>query len=449
MSSHVRYGSRLVGDRFDLVPRQSAFGCLVRLARLNHLRHRDLNATFGLRLRRADSLPQVLARSRHQLKLAASLGCEPDDAWRPATWHPFQGGPAGIGIDALRYCLACIRTGYHCHLHQLPWFDRCPWHGVRLRSGCPRCGGSIADAGSAERPFLTCSCGFDLLDERSAARLAAAPPGAADIIDRYLTWAHQARDRHVLIGAAGVPFTFAVAAALVRVPRQFAAACNTQDFTSRAVHVRTYRTNSELPLADGAEDERRLAVLSSDCPQLLELPNYLTDSVRAVARETARKLPAGSLTEREQLLFLGYPGADLAGFRRADRPSFGTVRCLPPMEVGPRRFLELNSVHPAVLRTIAAVALSPLDRSVPHAALPLTRRIQRDLLCRGYAEGLRAILSRYIPELHDLPRDRPHLTAGWALIGTSAPFCARVAFTLIDGRAAPADLLSSARRQRR
>lgn len=74
------------------------------------------------------------------------------------------------------------------------------------------------------------------------------------------------------------------------------------------------------------------------------------------------------------------------------------------------------------------------------------RRIQRDLLCRGYAEGMRAVLSRYAPALHSLGRDRPHLTAGWVLLRTSAPFGALVAFTRVDARSDAADSLSDARR---
>ena len=51
-----RYGARMVGDRLEILPGQSAFGCVARLVRLNHFKYADIFRLFGLRLRRDDDL---------------------------------------------------------------------------------------------------------------------------------------------------------------------------------------------------------------------------------------------------------------------------------------------------------------------------------------------------------------------------------------------------------
>ena len=64
------------------------------------------------------------------------------------------------------------------------------------------------------------------------------------------------------------------------------------------------------------------------------------------------------------------------------------------------------------------------------------------LLGRGYSEGLRAVLSRYVPALYEMPRDRPHLSAAWLMISRRTK-AIRVAFATIDTRLSPADALTS------
>lgn len=445
----ARYGARMVGDRFEAVPAQSAFGCVARLVRLNHFSHPDLYRLFGLRLRRSDDLHRVLARSgRRRAALADALGIREADEWRPDYWHPFQGGWAEIGTEAFRYCRACLRVGYHCHLHQLPWIAACPWHGVRLQVGCPKCGGTIAVSGDARRPLLTCACGFDLMDERAAARLVSTPAGQSEAVSRYLAWAIDSREAQVLVGSPDVPFSDHTARTLVRVPQSIVASSTRAPSQSAGCgHGRSYQVRAGGRSIALPSDAQRLEALAADCPQMLELPEFLVTELRAVARELAHKLPPGSLTEREQLLFLGTPEANLSGFTQADRPTSGTVRCLPPMTVGPRRFLDLRSIHPIVLRTV--LSLEPgSGRAVASGELEIRRRVQRDLVCRGYAEGMRAVLSRYAPALHGLSRDRPHLTAGWVLLHTRTPYGARVAFTRVDARSNAADALTAARRDR-
>jgi hypothetical protein len=382
--------------------------------------------------------------------LADSLQLERPDIWHPRCWHPFEGGPPGLALATFRYCLGCIRVGYHPMLHQMPWVATCPWHCIRLRSGCPRCNRAITVSGGTDRKLLTCECGFDLLNESAAARLAAPLAGAADAINLYLHWASAAKEEWRLIGATDVPLSSPILTALVdpALDGPWQGAPN----AGGRYHGRRYGGQAR---GGQGEDGAWPRGLTSDCPQVLELPEQWGRPVQAVAYDLARKLPPGSLTLQEQLLFLGTDIPDPDTFEPADRHTSGTVRCLPPMAAGPRRFLNLSSVHPAVVRTIVGLegwAATAADAEPPpeeaSASVRLALRVAGDLLCRGYAEGMRAVLSRYVPALYELGRDRPHLSAAWALARTRPPGEILVAFARVDDRQAPADVLSSAQTRR-
>jgi hypothetical protein len=444
------YAGRLVGDRVEAFPGQSPFGYVARLARLNQLSSGDFHSLFGLRVQRNDDLLGHLALSqRCQGALAKALNFEVPETWNPIAWHPFAGGAPNIGLEVFRYCIGCIRVGYHCGLHQMPWLTSCPWHGVRLRHGCPKCGGAIAVSGDTGRKLLTCACGFDLLNETTTARLNAAPANAAKTVTAYMAWAGSLRRNQWLAGPPNMLITQETAVALIRPPKFLAAAVDPPNRIS--VHQRQYRPAP--PRQALLEDAQLLGEFTGDFPKVLELPAYLIESTQAIARNVAAKLPAGSLTEREQLLFLGTPEADLSSFEAADRSTSGTIGYLPPLPVGPRRFLELSSLHPIVIRTIARLQSAPClaqDNGIDGVrANSMRRRVEGDLLCRGYAEGIRAVLSRYVPSLYTMRRDRPHLTAAWCLIRTEPQYTVRVAYTPIDHQEAAPDALIQARSRRR
>ena len=445
MTSGDAYGSKFVGNQPEFLPGQSAFGWVARLARLNQLRPEDLHHMFGLRVRRSDDLLRVLALSEKAKEaLATSLMHDSSGEWNPRFWYPFTGGAPDLTLGSFRYCLGCVRVGYHPMLHQMPWISVCPWHRVRLRTVCPRCDGAIAVSGDAGRKLLSCECGFDLLDESAAARLSAPPAGAADAVARCARVASIARDEWLLIGLDHVSLTPAMLVALI--PSELSGQVLWDVQQTGRCHTRTYR--------GGCPDESLAPRtwpkgIASDCPQLLELPDAWARSVHAVARNLACKLPVGSLTLQEHLLFLGGQVASHDSFFPADRGTSVTVRCLPPMTAGPRKFLDLSSVHPVVIRTMAELACS--SGSVMASArgdesslgTALAHKVAGALLCRGYAEGLRAVLSRYVPALYELNRDRPHLSAAWMLVSRRSHEI-RVAFTRIDTRLAPSDALTSA-----
>lgn len=445
MTSGSGYGINFVGNHPELLPGQSAFGWLARLARLNQLRPKDFHHMFGLRLKRSDDLMRFLAMSeRAKEVLADSLMHGSFDTWRPRFWFPFEGGPDNFALESFRYCLGCIRVGYHPMLHQMPWITVCPWHGIRLRSGCPRCGGSITVSGDVERKLLSCGCGLDLFNESAAARLSAPPHGAADTIAQRASEASAARKDWLLVGLPNVPLTSAMLAALISPDIYRSGRWSRRD--RKQCHNRSFRE----ALSDKFQTPRSWPKeLMNSCPAALELPETWARSVYAVARNLATKLPDGSLTLQEHILFLGGQIADSSKFSPADRGTSGTVRCLPPMAAGPRRFLDLSSVHPVVVRTMAELARSPGriktigPENAVAAGTSVTQRVAGALLCRGYAEGLRAILSRYVPALYGSPRDRPHLSAAWILVNRRTDEV-RVAFAEVDKGVAPSDALTSA-----
>lgn len=450
MIAFRRYASRLVGDRIDALPGQSTFGYVARLARLNLLSSSDFRRVLGLRVHRSVNLLEHLVLSRRcQEALAESLNFEIPETWNPTAWHPFAGGMPTIGFEVFRYCIGCIRVGYHCGLHQMPWLSTCPWHGVRLRHGCPKCGGAIAVSGDAGRKLLTCVCGFDLLNETATARLNAAPSNAEKAVSDYLNWAEPLRRSRWLTGPPNTPITHEAAATLIQPPKFFVTATDLPDRIS--IHHRQYRP--ALPRQALPDDAQLLGGLLGDFPKVLELPACLIRGAQAVARDVAAKLPAGSLTEREQLLFLGTPEADLSSFEAADRSASGTIGYLPPLPVGPRHFLELSSIHPIVIRMIAKMQTAPcFARSTETdnvQANSMRRRVESGLLCRGYAEGIRTVLSRYVPSLYTSKRDRPHLTVAWCLIETESPYAVWAAFIPINRQEAASDTLLQARPYRR
>lgn len=435
---------RLVGDRFELVPAQSAFGCLVRLARLNQLAPTDFRSFFGLYARRSDDIHHLLATSpRRRQALATALKLDLPDAWDPSVWNPYREYQVvQTGSTLFRYCLVCMRVGYHCQLHQLPWFDRCPWHGVGLRTGCPRCNGALATSTGAGRKLLTCSCGMDLLNESAAARLRKPAEGAQAYLDQYLPWAHDLRSSQVLIGALPQAPSVEALQQLVQLPEALKGAASRPHRPPR-----TYQCGLSPEELRPAEDAHRLMALRDAVPRMLHLPEFMVKSCDEVVQEVARSLPPNSLSSRERALFLGRTSgeADVT----ANRETSAVVISLPPLSMGADHFLNLQSVHPLCARFLVYLedayeaAIPGLRLGPGNQALTLLRRTQRDLLSRHYAEGLRAILARHVPELYSNQRRKLQLTAPLALIRFDGRPSISVTFTRMNSYEDPNDVLTA------
>lgn len=445
MSALSTMPMRLVGDRFELVPAQSAFGCLLRITRLNQLKSADFRSFFGLYVGRDDDLNHILATSpRRRQAMAAALKLELPDTWDPGTWKPYREHQVTSAVKTpLRYCMACIRLGYHCYIHQLPWISNCPWHGVNLRTNCPRCDGRLATTSGAGRKLLTCSCGMDLLNESAAARLSRPVEGAERYLDAYLTWAKTMRHCQVLVGAPPVVPSSHALSQLVKMP----ATLRRPESSPSPTPARAYQRDLPPERLSPAEDARRMMGLRDDVPRMLHLPRFMENGCASVARETALTLPAGSLSPRERTFFLGMTAEDS---EEPLRPQASAVVCsLPPLAIGDQRFLNLQSIHPVCARFLVhledafAIDVPGLAADLREQTLGLLRRVQSDVLCRHYSEGLRAILARYVPQLYAGHKGRLQLTVPLALARLDGDPCVWMAFTSMSTYEDANDLLTA------
>ncbi|TXI48883.1 MAG: hypothetical protein E6Q50_09315 [Lysobacter sp.] len=130
-------------------------------------------------------------------------------AFDPTHWWPEAlRALATPFADPLRFCPVCLEQGYHTHLFQLPWWQRCPVHDLDLLSTCPGCGGSLAGLGLRAPPkyALYCSrCDRDFVDTGALVDAARSP-----IVERW----------HTIVGAhrvwaSAVSNAFVVAPTLV------------------------------------------------------------------------------------------------------------------------------------------------------------------------------------------------------------------------------------------
>lgn len=414
-----------VGSDLRVLPATSAFGILARVVRLNALEPIDLFRLLGIRTRRADDLSEVMTFSEARqtaLARALRLAATPS-TWNLTAWFPFQSSSDILKPGwVLRYCPQCMYSGYHTLLHQLPWIHRCPWHGVALRNTCTRCGKeppALADWCFDQN--LTCPCGHALLSTESALKQSAGPPkGASEFIAAYLEWVAKERARTILVTPELPANPASALSDLIRLPKDLA--YKGGRYAPQA-HKRFWRTTVGGSAPD-QEALRQLDTLRQDRPGFLTVPTQLRHSIARVAADLALKLPASTLTDREMTLFLAGAGIEAPRqFQPARRGFSGPLSALPPWDVAGQQFLNLACVHPVSYRTIAKLVDIALDgRSIfdfhgqaTINELNLLIRVCGQLLTRGYAEGLRATLSRHIPELFGMGRDSPHLAQPWML----------------------------------
>ncbi|MBB6337923.1 hypothetical protein FHR59_002133 [Xanthomonas arboricola] len=414
-----------VGMDLRVVPATSAFGLLARLVRLNALDPIDLFRLFGIRSRRADDLSELMTFSEvRQAALARALHLPTvPQTWNLTAWFPFQGPSSILKTGwALRYCPQCMHSGYHTLLHQLPWIQRCPWHGVALQNTCMRCGrkpAALADWCFDEN--LACECGHSLLSTKATLKQSAGPPsGAADFLATYLEWATTERGRTILVIPELPTDSAAALAGLVQLPKALEWRCGKPQI---ALHKRSWRTAIHGPSCN-QEALRQLDTLRQDRPGFLTVPAQIRPAMANVAADLALKLPESTLTDREMTLFLAGVAIEApATFRPARRGFSGSLSALPPWEVAGQQFLNLACLHPTSYRSVVKLIDIALDgRSLfdfhgqaKMEELNLLIKVCGCLLTRGYAEGLRATLSQHIPDLFGMRRDCPHLTQPWML----------------------------------
>lgn len=430
------------GSDANDTPSASAFGTLARIIRLNQIARVELSSLLGIRVRRKDDLSAALTFSEsRQIALASALRLAQVPAeWNLSTWLPFKAPSSLLEIGwRFRYCPACMRAGYHTLLHQLPWIHTCPWHDHELKTDCGECGHPICVAADwTPGENLRCGCGESPLITDCA--LHAAPPaGAKEFTDNYLLWAHEQRTCTTLIVPQLATDPRSALATLIQLPiewRRIAApnhrllggsARSYPENAASGIHVRTFGASHRAPVPDRCglvqlEDLRR------DRPGFLTTPKRLVPMMAAVAADLALLLPPESLTDREMTLFLQGTGIEAPDrFVPAGRAFSPEISFLPPSLIGDRQFLNLTCIHPTVYRLVTDLVDTVLDKRTLfdfHAqasacGYDLLVRVCGQLLARGYAEGLRATLAAYLPELYDIPRLMPRLHQPWGLVRQS------------------------------
>lgn len=80
-------------------------------------------------------------------------------AFDPTRWWPEAlRALAAAFVEPLRFCPICLLEGYHTYLFQLPWWIRCPVHGVALRNTCQHCGAELTGLGPKTTPAHAFRC---------------------------------------------------------------------------------------------------------------------------------------------------------------------------------------------------------------------------------------------------------------------------------------------------
>lgn len=312
--------------------------------------------------------------------------------------------------------------GYHTLLHQLPWIKECSWHKVQLITQCGKCGGNINVKSTwVFDGNLRCSgCENELLDtDATLSATQNCPQHSDECVDSYLGWAERARVKTVLLSPDAGTASFEALAGLVSYPRSD----QEEDHTSEETEAQRRSVTSQT--IDLARNLQLLEVVRKSRPGFLHIPENMRRALSNVATNLALKLPPHVLTAREMQLFLAGLGLPLpASFKGARRPDTSSITLLPPTGVAGDQYLDLTCIHPASYGAIAQLIDAVVDNSLAAGDLgQLSAREAgillnacRALLCSGYAQGLRCTLSRYVPELYGMGRDKPHLTEPWVLV---------------------------------
>ena len=115
---------------------ESLWGVLQKLSHLNALELRDRQELLSIRPGATGYLGQ--------LHSSIALEADPLHSWSLYTMEPIR-VPSGepSPLDVLRFCEACLETGFHSVIFQMPELGRCPAHDLELQDRCPACGAAI------------------------------------------------------------------------------------------------------------------------------------------------------------------------------------------------------------------------------------------------------------------------------------------------------------------
>lgn len=257
---------------------------------------------------------------------------------------------------------------------------------------------------------------------------------AGAFIEHYFAWAAKERTRCLLIPPEAGTTPFDVVSNAIALPLTLGGGCQEPARAARASHVRMLTRPSVSP--HGVHDlSSALAKLSTLRHEVagLELPHRLAPGFVSIGCELAGRLPPASLTDSEASLFFdGLEREPDQTFKPAKRSPLAEIRFLPPLLIGERRVIHRSTLNRTASRAAELLLASAGGESASSdtEAGPSQHLLLSALgavLKRAYAEGMRVVLSRYIPALFDSKRDRPRLTEPWVLVWKEGQQLDRVA----------------------
>ena len=428
-----------VGAAFDRWPGLSATGTLLRITRLNRYVPRDYRFALGITVRRHDDLHALMTFSdkrKEQLATALDVPTTMRAHWDLPVWMPFACDPAVLEVDyTFRYCPECLRIGYHSLIQQVPWLARCAWHGTQLRTGCLRCGAALRLDGSMGPWLGVCKCGHDHVDDKQALRGLANPAHIHGVCAYYRAWAALERETTSLIPPTPAMHSISALAKDITLPQMLQAAGPATAFAEARIH--RVRPRPEGRGRSGTEDATATAIkldsLVDSRRAMIEAPGRLGQRIAATACQLAQQLPPGSLSDGEMTLFLEPAGAKAGrDFVPARRRSILEIRNLPLAQVGDRCYLDLHCLSKPALgvahRLFRWLGLEAGRGLTEEQALDVPACVAAvgEILARSYAEGIRVVLGRHLPDLYRAGRNRPHLSEPWVMLRRQAGLPVRI-----------------------
>ena len=416
-----RICGRFVGEDISWLPGISAYGALIRTARLNHLRRAEFFAAYDLRTTRRDELSRVLTFSDKRKDALARALCVNErerDLWDITEWLPFSGN---LDWESLpwepRICPCCTRLGYHTLLFQLPWITRCPWHGANLIRYCRHCARPFSTASSSIP--MKCRCGIDYVNVREACRHRQSHlRDMARWVSTYLAWASAAREANYLVHTPKPDVSnWDALGQLIEMPAALQARCGHARAEGTRLHERRLSIYDRVnPNINGLGPKFLLSV-PVDIDGVVELPAPTWSAFRHVGYELAEKLPEATFSDGELLRFFAGSRRPALRFAATHRTGNVDILFLPVQVGGERGYLYVNAMAKTARDVVHRLGRY-LEKETNNFDLPM--RTGMLLLLRAYAEGMRVILSRFFPDLLNMQRDRPHLTLPWVLLQRQA-----------------------------
>lgn len=371
---------RLLGRDWSGYAGVSAFGAVLRVARLNGLAPGDIRRQLGTTVGETMPFQYWLSDAKLHARVIDLGGMPPAMAtdFALATWWPFGGSIPWTCLPwHLRACPRCLAAAYHSPLFQLPGIHRCPWHAEPLTTHCVQCGRSWYLLRDWRFRTGRCRCCWhDAIDpgqlvlgnhERQRER--------AEALDRYRGWIES--HRRIWLSAPGDFDPFAWHAAHALVVRPPALSPQTLPIQREAIVVRPTDLKCG-EISNFSDPNPRVHRLPSDWQGELDAL-FEREVDRTVACSPTTQLPDSKAKLRVRLL-----------------------QC-PVVRLGESSLFDSALLHSETRRTLQALSLAlEADCASPESSLPgLDAHGQRVLVAairqvfvRGYVEALHAALMR-------------------------------------------------------